>query len=79
MEHLVSYTPQQNGVSERKNRSLKEMETCLLHPKHIPPSLWDEVVNCHIPTLLRERENATIMLSNMGNLNPMNIHMIKMH
>ena len=45
VEHSVPYTPQQNGVSERKNRSLKEMATCLLHAKHLPPSLWDEVVN----------------------------------
>ena len=45
MEHLVSYTPQQNGVAERKNKSLKDMATCLLHGKHLPPYLWDEVVN----------------------------------
>ena len=45
MEHSVPYTPQKNGVAERKNRSLKEMETCLLHAKHLPPSLWVEVVN----------------------------------
>ena len=32
-------------MAERKNRSLKEMETCLLHSKNLPPSLWDEVVN----------------------------------
>ena len=42
MEHSVPYTPQQNGVAERKNISLKEMETCLLHAKHLPPSTWDE-------------------------------------
>ena len=30
MEHSVPYTPQQNGVADKKNRSLKEMETCLL-------------------------------------------------
>ena len=30
MEHSVPYTPNQNGVAERKNRSLKEMETRLL-------------------------------------------------
>ena len=46
MEHLVIYTPQQNGVAERKNRSLKEMETCLIHAKHIPPSLWAKAINC---------------------------------
>ena len=47
MQHLVPYKPQQNGVSERKKRSLKEMETCLLHVKNIPPSLWAKVVNCY--------------------------------
>ena len=46
MEHSIPYTPQQNGVAERKNRSLKEMATCLLHAKNLPPSLWAEVVNC---------------------------------
>ena len=45
MEHSVPYTPQQNGVAERKNRSPKEMETCLLHAKHLPPYLWVESVN----------------------------------
>ena len=45
MEHSVPYTPQHNGVAERKNRSLKEMATSLLHSKDIPPSLWVEAVN----------------------------------
>ena len=46
MEHSVPYTPQQNGVAKRKNRSLKEMETCLLKENKRPPYLWVEVVNC---------------------------------
>ena len=46
MEHSVPYTPQQNGVAERENISLKEMETCLLYAKHLPPCLWDEATNC---------------------------------
>ena len=45
MEHIVPYTTQQNGVAERKNRSLKEMTAYLLQAKNIPPSLWEEVVN----------------------------------
>ena len=45
MEHSVPYTPHHNGVAKRKNRSLKEMETCLLQDKKLPP-LWAEAVNC---------------------------------
>jgi transposase InsO family protein len=30
LQHTVPYTPQQNGVAERKNRSLKEMVNCML-------------------------------------------------
>lgn len=29
----VPYTPQKNGVSERRNRTLMEMERCLLYEK----------------------------------------------
>ena len=46
MEQSVPYTPPHNGVTERKNRSLKEMEICLLHAKNLPPSLWVEAINC---------------------------------
>ena len=37
MEHSVPYTPQQNGVAERKKSSLKEWQ----HAKHIPPCVSD--------------------------------------
>ena len=33
MEHSGPYTPQQNGVVERKNKSLKEMATCMMEAK----------------------------------------------
>jgi hypothetical protein len=43
---MVPYTPQQNGVVERKNRSLKEIASCMLHAKSLPQRLWDEALNC---------------------------------
>ena len=45
MQHSVPYTPQKNGVAERKNRALKEMDTCMLEDKHFSPKLWDEAIN----------------------------------
>ena len=41
MEHFVPYTPQQNGVAEHKNRSLKEMDTCIMEDKELSPNTWD--------------------------------------
>ena len=35
MQHSIPYTPQQIGVAERNNRSLKEMETCMMEDKKI--------------------------------------------
>ncbi|KAG8479167.1 hypothetical protein CXB51_029021 [Gossypium anomalum] len=40
-----TYTPQQNGVSERKNRSLINMARCLLFEKNLPKTMWAEAVN----------------------------------
>jgi len=33
LQHTVTYTPQQNEVFERKNRTLKVMASCVLHAK----------------------------------------------
>ena len=44
MQHSIPYTPQQNGVAERKNRSLKEMATCMMESKNFPPKFWDEAI-----------------------------------
>jgi hypothetical protein len=56
MQHTVPYTPQQNGVSERKNRTLKEMANCMIQSKGLSLKYWAEVINCanyivnHTPT-----------------------------
>ena len=46
MQHSIPYTPQQNGVAERKNRSLKEMATCMMDSKTLPPKFWAKAINC---------------------------------
>ena len=46
MQHSIPYTPQQNGVAERKNRSLKEMATCMMEDKPFPQIFWDEDIKC---------------------------------
>ena len=40
MQHSIPYTPQQNGVAERKNKSLKEMATCMMEANTLPPNFW---------------------------------------
>ena len=44
MQHSVPYTPQQNGVVDRKNRALKEMETCMIDANDLNPKLWNESI-----------------------------------
>ena len=44
LQHTVPYTPQQNKVVEWKNRSLKEMTSCMLHAKSLPHRLWAEAI-----------------------------------
>ena len=46
LQHTVPYTPQQNGVAEWKNRSLKEMTSCMLHAKSLQQRLWAKALNC---------------------------------
>lgn len=41
----IAYSPQQNGVVERKNKTVMEMAKCLVHEKELPYNLWCEAVN----------------------------------
>jgi len=44
-QYIVTYAPEQNGVAERKNRSLVEMARCLLIEAKLPNKYWGEAIN----------------------------------
>jgi hypothetical protein len=41
---VVTYSPSQNGVAERFNRTLLELARAMLISKDLPIFLWDEAV-----------------------------------
>jgi hypothetical protein len=49
----VPYSPQHNGVSERKNRTVMEMSRCILFEKKLPRFIWVEAVNTSVYLLNR--------------------------
>ena len=44
-ELSAPYTPQQNGVVERNNRTIMGLVRSMLKEKHLPLELWGEVVS----------------------------------
>jgi len=44
-EFYSPITPQQNGVVDRKNRTLQEMERTRIHENNLAKHLWAEAVN----------------------------------
>ena len=47
------YTPQQNGVAERKNRTILDMARSMVKAKHLPRTFWAEAVLCAVYLLNR--------------------------
>lgn len=54
------YTPQQNGVAERKNMTIMDMVRSMLKAKHFPNDYWAEAVNCAVYILNRCPTKAVI-------------------
>jgi transposase InsO family protein len=42
------YSPQQNGVAERKNRTILDMVRSILKIKDMPKDFWAEAVQCAV-------------------------------
>uniref|UniRef100_A0A251SKN6 Putative zinc finger, CCHC-type n=1 Tax=Helianthus annuus TaxID=4232 RepID=A0A251SKN6_HELAN len=58
-----SYSPQQNGVAERKNRTLMELSRSMMNAKELPTCYWAEAVACATyilnRTVTKTRPNIT--------------------
>ncbi|UYV63214.1 hypothetical protein LAZ67_2003462 [Cordylochernes scorpioides] len=52
-ELTAPYTPEQNGISERDNRTIVESAKYLLHGRKMPLELWAEAVNTVVYLLNR--------------------------
>ncbi|GAU26945.1 hypothetical protein TSUD_06170, partial [Trifolium subterraneum] len=49
----TAYTPQQNGVSERKNKTIMNTVRCMLGDKNVPKTFWPEAVKWAIHIINR--------------------------
>ncbi|TYK07876.1 gag-pol polyprotein [Cucumis melo var. makuwa] len=63
-EFSAPVTPQQNGVVERKIRTLQEMAHVMIHAKNLPLCFWAKVVDtaCHIHNRVTIRTGTTVTL-----------------
>ena len=53
-EFSTKYTPEQNGLVERKNRTLIDMARSMLSEYNVSDSFWAETINmaCHVSNRL---------------------------
>ncbi|KAJ9558418.1 hypothetical protein OSB04_013032 [Centaurea solstitialis] len=56
-EHISPFTPQQNGLAERKNQTLIEMVNCMLNQSGLPTNLLGDALltACHIHNRITSR------------------------
>jgi hypothetical protein len=61
MQTITRYTPQQNGVAERKNQTIMNMERSLFKEKCLSNLFWAEYVACSIYLLNRSPTTSVKM------------------
>ena len=45
---ILPYSPQQNGMAERKNRYILDMVRIMVKSKRMPKELWVEAIDCAV-------------------------------
>jgi len=45
---MIHRLPQQNGVVEKKNRTILNMARCMMKARSMPKEFWTEVVSCTV-------------------------------
>ncbi|KAK2445248.1 putative mitochondrial protein [Trifolium repens] len=63
-EYSSPITPQQNGIVERKNRTIQESARVMLHAKNVPYHFWAEAMNtaCYVHNRVTLRKGTTSTL-----------------
>jgi hypothetical protein len=60
LETTAPYTPEQNGRSERENRTIMESARAMLHAKKLPYNLWAEAVSTAVYVLNRSLSSRNL-------------------
>ncbi|KAI3797947.1 hypothetical protein L1987_33212 [Smallanthus sonchifolius] len=74
-EFSAPYTPEQNGVTERKNRTLIETARTMLSDAKLPVTFWAEAVNtaCHVLNRVLEVKRHNMTCYELINNRPPNL------
>lgn len=79
VQYTVAYSPQQNGVAERKNRLLMEMVRCMMIDAEMPNKYWGEAIitanylQNRLPTKATERTPHELWFTKKSNVNQLRI------
>ncbi|KAK2989940.1 hypothetical protein RJ640_013864 [Escallonia rubra] len=65
----IPYSPQQNGVVERKNRSIVNMTRSMLKSKNLPKEFWAEAVDCAVYLELMSNKNRDVTFDEKSSWN----------
>ncbi|KAI5728895.1 hypothetical protein M8J77_025006 [Diaphorina citri] len=80
IEYTIAYTPEQNGVAERMNRSIVEKARCMLLSSGLSKVLWSEAVKAAVYIINRSPTSAlsnsvpaTLWFGNKANISKIKV------